>query len=206
MNRDAIVAQVERYYTGRLRQHGATPAGVDWNSEQSQLLRFAQLMKVAPEGEAFSLLDYGCGYGALFQHLREQGRQVSYLGFDVSAEMAEQGRQLHGAAGARFVSDAAAVEPADYAVASGIFNVRLEVGLEPWKAYVEETIDKLNALSTRGFAFNVLTGYADPEKMRPDLYYADPLALFDRCKRRYSRFVSLLHDYPLYEFTILVRK
>ena len=44
-----------------------------------------------------------------------------------------------------------------------------------------------------------------PERMRPDLYYADPCRLFDHCKRRYSRHVALLHDYGLYEFTILVR-
>ena len=42
--------------------------------------------------------------------------------------------------------------------------------------------------------------------MRPDLYYPDPGAVFDRCMRRYSRHVALLHDYGLYEFTILVRK
>ena len=49
-------------------------------------------------------------------------------------------------------------------------------------------------------------GYADAERKRPDLYYADPLALFDHCKRRYSREVALLHDYGLYEFTMIVRK
>ena len=42
--------------------------------------------------------------------------------------------------------------------------------------------------------------------MRPDLYYADPCRLFDLCKRRYAKNVALLHDYGLYEFTILVRK
>jgi hypothetical protein len=42
--------------------------------------------------------------------------------------------------------------------------------------------------------------------MRNYLYYADPCALFDLCKRRYSKHVALLHDYGLYEFTILVRK
>ena len=41
--------------------------------------------------------------------------------------------------------------------------------------------------------------------MRPDLFYADPCWLFDQCKRRHSRDVALLHDYGLYEFTILVR-
>ena len=57
-----------------------------------------------------------------------------------------------------------------------------------------------------GFAFNCLTSYSDAHKMRDYLYYADPCALFDLCKRRYSRYVALLHDYKLYEFTILVRK
>ena len=51
----------------------------------------------------------------------------------------------------------------------------------------------------------MLTSYSDPDRMRPDLYYGDPCRLFDHCKRRYSRHVALLHDYGLYEFTILVR-
>ncbi|KAQ37574.1 hypothetical protein AJ39_03274, partial [Mycobacterium tuberculosis MD14844] len=63
-----------------------------------------------------------------------------------------------------------------------------------------------NAASRRGFSFNCLTSYSDASKMRDDLYYADPCALFDLCKRRYSKSVALLHDYGLYEFTILVRK
>jgi hypothetical protein len=42
--------------------------------------------------------------------------------------------------------------------------------------------------------------------MRDDLYYADPCELFDHCKRQHSRNVALLHDYTLYEFTILVRR
>ena len=37
--------------------------------------------------------------------------------------------------------------------------------------------------------------------MRADLYYADPRAFFDLCKRHYSKQVALLHDYGLYEFT-----
>jgi hypothetical protein len=52
----------------------------------------------------------------------------------------------------------------------------------------------------------MLTSYADREKQRSDLYYADPMFFFDYCKRRFSPRIALLHDYPLYEFTILVRK
>ena len=39
-----------------------------------------------------------------------------------------------------------------------------------------------------------------------DLYYADPLDLFDYCKRNFSKNVALLHDYRLYDFTLIVRK
>jgi hypothetical protein len=67
------------------------------------------------------------------------------------------------------------------------------------------TISDLASLGSRGFAFNALTTYSDADRQRPDLYYADPLVCFDHCRRTFSRFVTLLHDYPLYEFTMLVR-
>lgn len=64
----------------------------------------------------------------------------------------------------------------------------------------------LDQTSRLGFAFNCLTSYFDEDKKRDYLYYADPGIVFDLCKRRYSRNVAVLHDYGLYEFTILVRK
>ncbi len=41
--------------------------------------------------------------------------------------------------------------------------------------------------------------------MRTDLYYGDPIFFFEHCRTTFGRHVALLHDYPLYEFTILVR-
>jgi hypothetical protein len=52
----------------------------------------------------------------------------------------------------------------------------------------------------------MLTSYSDPDRMRSDLYYGDPCLFFDHCKRTYSKQVALLHDYGLYEFTVIVRK
>lgn len=75
-----------------------------------------------------------------------------------------------------------------------------------WFNYLQETLDSLDRFSRRGFSFNCLTSYSDEDRKRDYLYYADPCQLFDLCKRRYSRQVALLHDYGLYEFTILVRK
>ena len=104
-----------------------------------------------------------------------------------------------------FTNRASELPRVDYAVASGIFNVRLEASEELWHGHVVATLGRLGELSRRGFAFNMLTRYADRELLRDYLYYADPSRYFELCKETWSRNVSLLHDYDLYEFTVLVR-
>lgn len=202
-----LLTEVADYYTSRLAEHGATARGVDWNGEAGQTLRFEQLCRIAEPGTPSSFNDLGCGYGALLDHLDASYRDVTYTGIDVSAEMVRAADERHGGrAGVRFVCAARPDREADYGMASGIFNVRLSRSNDEWWTYFEATLDALAETSRRGFAFNCLTSYSDAEKMRDYLYYADPCRVFDLCKRRYSRNVALLHDYGLYEFTILVRK
>jgi SAM-dependent methyltransferase len=200
-----LLRQTRQYYDGKLAEHGPTARGVDWNSEESQRLRFRELMRVLEDDPDASVLDYGCGYGALRSYLRERGHRGPYVGFDISQRMIDAAHASNPDPTARFVSDRGTLARADYTLASGIFNVKQTASDERWQQYVLETIEDLAALSSGGFAFNALSSYSDPEKRRSDLYYADPLGLFDHCKRRVSRFVSLLHDTPLYEFTLLVR-
>jgi hypothetical protein len=207
MTNRAALERVEEYYTARLAAHGPQPGGVDWNSTESQVLRFVQLLRLLPPGAGVSLVDYGCGYGGLADHLVAQGVSFRYQGYDISRAMIDEACKLHAhLPNCRFTSDRSALETADYALASGVFNVRLTTPEEEWAGYVLQTLGELDELGRQGFAFNVLTRYADAGRMRPDLYYADPCALFDYCKRRFSRNVALLHDYDLYEFTVLVRK
>lgn len=206
MSFDAITAKVARYYSDRLRQHGATAGGVDWNSEESQTLRFVQLAKLLPTGEAYSVVDYGCGYGAMVEFLEHRGDPFDYQGFDISSDMLDLAQRKNGSASRRFTSDEAALQPADYAIASGIFNVKLDTAVDDWSDYVMDTLARIDRLGNRGLAFNMLTSYSDADRMRPDLFYGDPRLFFDHAKRNFSKQVALLHDYGLYEFTILVRK
>ena len=206
MTDSRILADVAEYYRGKLRQFGATPTGVDWKDEASQNTRFDQLLQLVAD-PARSLVDFGCGVGALLGHMRGRGLTGPYRGIDIEAEMIA-------AAATRWAEEPAAVfeigaspsRAADYAVASGIFNVRLRHDEAIWRAHVLGVLAEMDRSSRLGFAFNCLTSYADADRMRSDLYYADPCFYFDLCKRNYSRHVALLHDYGLYEFTIIVRK
>lgn len=203
-----LLTDVAMYYSEKLAEHGDNPRGVDWNGEESQKIRFEQLCKlINPERLAFSLNDLGCGYGALLDYLRVRHPAYTYTGIDVSCEMIASAERRHAAdAEARFITSAEPDQLSDYSVASGIFNVRLGRTDAEWLDYLQATLDILDRTSRLGFAFNCLTLYSDEDKKRDYLYYADPCRLFDLCKKRYSRQVALLHDYGLYEFTILIRK
>jgi len=212
--KSSLLSEVATYYTEKLKVHGETPHGVDWNSEESQSLRFEQLCKIIGIGKKgdFSLNDLGCGYGALLDYLHNKYSMSSYLGVDVSKNMILSAESRHvksrhvASVLVRFLTAAQPDIEADYGVASGIFNVRLSRTDNEWYGYLQDTLDELDRTSRFGFAFNCLTSYSDEDKKRDYLYYADPCKIFDLCKRRYSRQVALLHDYGLYEFTILVRK
>jgi SAM-dependent methyltransferase len=203
----SILTEVENYYTAKILEYGETPRGVDWNSEDSQFLRFDQLSKIISKAGNFSLNDIGCGFGSLLDYLENRFSDFRYQGCDISAEMIRAAKNRNsGKQHAEFIISSSPSQVAEFSVASGIFNVKQDRSDAEWLEYLKATLDVLNKHSKMGFAFNCLTSYSDKEKMRGDLYYADPCQLFDFCKRRYSRHVSLLHDYGLYEFTILVRK
>ena len=73
-----LLIEVAEYYTSKLAQHGETPRGVDWNGEQSQMLRFEQLSKIVDTSTQFSINDLGCGYGALYDFLAHKYESFSY--------------------------------------------------------------------------------------------------------------------------------
>lgn len=203
-----LLDEVARYYSDKLAEHGTTPRGVDWNGEEAQTVRFKELCRIVePQDEAVSVNDLGCGYGALLEYLSPRYRVSSYLGVDVSEDMVRSAiARHHESTNARFEVGRKPSAKAAYGIASGIFNVRQERTDAEWLEYLKATLEALNETSERGFAFNCMTSYSDEDKKRDYLYYADPCQIFDLCKRRFSRQVALLHDYGLYEFTILVRK
>lgn len=198
--------RVKSYFDKRIQEHGASPRGADWNGEESQNTRFDQLLKII-EIPSFSILDYGCGTGALADYIVQKGLSALYYGFDILESAVAMAQSIHaGRPNMTFTLDPDTLPVCDYTVASGIFNVRGEQSFEDWTNYVLGVLHHFDRLSRRGFASNFLTKYSDADRMRSDLYYADPLYLFDFCKRNFSKNVALLHDYRIFDFTLIVRK
>ncbi|TYL91748.1 methyltransferase domain-containing protein [Bradyrhizobium rifense] len=202
----AILPQVASYYASKLELHGTTSQGVDWNGNASHDRRHRQFLRLLEGSSNASVLDLGCGFGDFLRFLRSEGFQGRFTGYDIAASMIEKARELFGEGEDRqWRIGSEPEEVADFAIASGIFNVKGDVPTEAWIDYVDDTLDILARAGRRGFAFNILSLSSDPERRRPHLYYADPVAMLRHCLAKYGRSVALLQDYELYEFTLLVR-
>jgi len=200
----ALHSEVERYYTQRVRAHGASPRGVDWSCLPTQELRFVQLLKVCDFSTPFSLNDIGCGYGALLSFLGKRHRRarVDYMGVDLSPamiEIATCGWRRHRRH--QFAIAPGATRIADYSVASGIFNVKLSRGRREWERLIARTLLDMHAHSRLGFAVNFLaTGGLDV----PELYCTPARPWVRFCEALGAR-VEVLDQYGLRETTLLVR-
>ena len=208
----AILQDVERYYSAKVRRHGATALGVDWNSPMSQRLRFVQLLKVVDwRATPLSLHDLGCGYGALLDHLgdRHPDASLRYLGSDLSQPMIEHARRLWaGCSDARFELATMPLPPADYTVASGIFNVCLGHARTAWDRHVATTLTHMHAGSHRGFAVNFMTPRALIERpsAASQLYAVEPGHWMAYCADHLRCEVQCVQNYGLNEFTLLATR
>ena len=199
---------IRQYFSNTLKDHGPTSKGVDWNSLEAHEARFFQLTKILPLDQPFSIMDYGCGYGELINYLdKHHFPYSSYIGYDILEDMITAARDVFSShARCFFTSQLSEVPEVDYATACGVFNMKLDADYDEWTEFVIRSLLEMNNRVRMGFSVNFLTKYSDVEKMRSDLYYADPCYLFDYAKRNFSRNVALLHDYNLFDFTLLVRK
>ena len=200
---------VSAYDSGTWQRFGAMPLGVDWPNRLNQELRLVQLLKVCDLSAPRSLNDVGCGYGALRTLLSRRHRraQIDLLGTDVSPAMvAAARRRWRHRADCAFEVAEGAVRLADYSLASGIFNVKLDCPLPEWEALVARTLDNLQRHSRLGYAVNFIAPPAPGQASPPELYRPAAERWLDHiADTQPGAGVTVLRGYGLPEYTLLVR-
>lgn len=203
-----LYSDIEQYYSQKVKNHGPTPLGVDWPCLPTQELRFVQLLRLCDLEASFSLNDIGCGYGAMLAFLgkRYRRKKIDYLGVDLSLAMITEARRLwHKRRYTEFLVANTSPRVADYSVASGIFNVKLNQPEALWTQFIERTLAAMHATSRRGFAVNFLAPLANGVTGKPELYRASS-ALWGRyCEQELGATVEILESYGMREYTLLVR-
>lgn len=200
-----ITKALRDHYARAFRAHGATAKGVDWGEKAADLaLRYDKMAAVMPAGEAdpVSLLDVGCGFGGLCDHLLARNIAADYTGIDVVADMIGAARARHPQA--RFIlGDILAANELgqyDYVVCNGILTQKLDAPAAEMDAFAAALIRRMFALCRKGIAFNVMTTKVN--YFANNLYYRNPAELFAWCLSEVTRHIRIDHAYPLYEYTM----
>ncbi|MAN79408.1 MAG: SAM-dependent methyltransferase [Rhodospirillaceae bacterium] len=205
-----LLKPVARSYERRLAELGPDARAVFWKSEDHQLVRFERLYDVIDPADeqagGISVADFGCGYGALFDFLKDSPalRGGTYVGYDMSSKMVEAARARIRDPRARFLQKITVTEPADYVFACGTYNMHMGANIDEWADYVKESLRELWAMTDKTFAFNLLR--ADAVERYQGLFYVDGDEFLTFCKTELSPRTTMTNDTPLPDFTFIVRR
>ncbi|MFA6091797.1 MAG: class I SAM-dependent methyltransferase [Elusimicrobiota bacterium] len=193
---------IRALYNDRYAEKGRSHETVGWSSRKDQRLRFEMLFRGLPiHGK--TLLDVGCGLGDLIPFLDEKtGKDYEYLGTDISESLIADAEKTFGGPHRRFlVADILEQElpKADIVVLSGALNFRIADNM----SHARSMLRKMFELSNETAAANFLSSFVDFQ--HPKNFHYPPGELFDFSKTL-TRWVSLHHDYPLWEFTLQLHR
>ncbi len=143
----------EKFYSSAVKAHGVCAKGLNWLSQESQLVRFDAILELLPQDlKSFSVADAGCGFGDFYLYLNEKNKTPKeYVGVDSiqeTAAIASKKTQCD-----IIVADVTRdkLPTKDYYVCSGALNI-----LTAFETYL--FIQNCYKSSKRGFIFNALHG------------------------------------------------
>ncbi|MBF0603467.1 MAG: class I SAM-dependent methyltransferase [Nitrospirae bacterium] len=194
--------RIRELYGNRLKDLGPVVETVGWRSKEDQVLRF-QVLTRGITLRGCRVMDVGCGLGDLIPFLDQQtGGDYDYLGIDLTPTLVDTAQSLYGGPGRRFLTgdilqmdDLSSV---DVVLMSGALSFRIGDNV----AFAKTMLERMFALSRGVVAANFLTSYVDYQ-LEKNFHY--PPELLFSFSKSLTRWVTLMHDYPLWEFTLQLR-
>jgi SAM-dependent methyltransferase len=186
-------------YEGRLDLFGHDAKTVGWKNRADQCLRFSILCR-GLDLNGKSILDVGCGLGDFVSFMDERGfRPREYVGVDISPRLMQHAASRFGREDRRFLAidflEASDLGQFDIVLCSGALSFRVHDNV----TVAETMMRKMFELCREAAVVNFLSSYVDFQL--PKNFHYQPEAIF-AFGRSLTRWVSLHHDYPLYEFSL----
>jgi ubiquinone/menaquinone biosynthesis C-methylase UbiE len=189
-------AALSHLYESRFAALGRDVRALGWKNSADQRLRFGVLCDIGDLRGA-SICDVGCGFGDLIPYLNGRFGNFSYTGVDITPSFIVEASRLYPehCFVCSDIQDFAPDNEFDYFLLSGALNWRVQNNWSMTTAVIRLLFERCR----KGVALNVLTSYVNFE--HPANYHHSPERLFTFA-RQLTPWVTLRHDYRLWEFTI----
>lgn len=196
--------RIASFYNEKCKELGDDIGSVGWKDKKSQFLRFEMLFReLSVKGKR--ILDLGCGFGDLVEYLdKKADGSFSYIGVDISKAHLEIARQKHTRNNVEFREGdifglSFEESEIDIVVESGMLNYKHSNNME----YTEKVLRESYRIAREAVSFNFLTDRVDYQ-LEKNFHYS-PEKLLESALG-HTPYVCLYNDYPLYEFTLILKK
>jgi SAM-dependent methyltransferase len=189
-------------YEGRLEEYGHDVKTVGWGSVEDQYFRFDMLLR-GVDCNNKSILDLGCGLGDFVGYLKQKNiKNFTYTGIDLSKKIIEKAKEKYQDNSCHFFAKNVLndeLPKADIVIISGM----LTFNIKGTKVNIRKIMQKMFDSTNEILAINFMSTYVDFE-LEKNLHFP-PEEIFNHAKK-ITQWVNIYHDYPLYEFTIQLKR
>jgi SAM-dependent methyltransferase len=176
------------FYNRHLKDFGDAPQAVRWTHE-GQIHRYETLIGIAGDIHSKKILDFGCGKGDFYGHIREKGIFVNYCGIDINENLIDLARSKYPDAEfvAMDIDETELSRDFDIIFVCGVFNLRIAGIEESMKILLKKLFRRCN----EALHINLLTYYIPQRNI--ELFYVKPEEILQLTITELSRSVMLLH-------------
>ncbi len=203
IDKEAVISR----YTERFKDYGYSPQSLGW-TKGKQGLRYDILSSQWDMRNA-SVLDLGCGFADLFNHLDKKFNLSKYYGIELVPALYEEAKARHADNKKVQLFQASVLDldletligQVDYVLISGLFNFKLQ-GSDNYE-FVEEVLKKYMTVTRKGIAADFLSNKVDFQY--DYTFHNDPAKIID-IAYKFSRNIVLRNDYFPFEFAVFINK
>lgn len=201
--------QISNIYNKRFDTFNNTPKGVFWNSKLSQDLRLNIILdKILQntKSDEFSIADIGCGYGRLYEIIKERKLdvKVQYHGFDINQKIISFCKNNNNYENVEFAINTCPFKKTDYVVMSGTYNLAPTNNITLWEDYIIKNLTSNWKLVEKAMIFNCLI--KEKRKIEKKLYYTELSWIQKICERNFCDPEVIKHNLLKDDITIILKK
>lgn len=196
----------KRIFSKLYATHRGSPMATSSETAEHKRLRFDLITDLVRADDDFSIHDVGMGLADLYAFMREKfdDKSFMYSGTEIICEYVEEVARRHPEIQVfnRDIAQEAPTESYDWVVLSGVFHQRRESTIPEWEAFASELLKNCFSMARKGIAWNFISPFVD--FYQTEVYYSNMYKWIQFIRDDLSRFFSLRHDYPLFEYTLYV--
>ena len=201
--------QISSIYNKRFDNYNNTPKGVFWNSKLSQDLRLNiildKMLKISQRND-FSISDVGCGYGRLYEIIRDRNLdgKVEYQGFDINQKLINFCKNNKDFKNVKFAISTFPINKTDYIVMSGTYNLAPTNNISLWEDYIIKNLKNNWKFVKKAMIFNCLI--REKKQINKTLYFTELSWIKKICEENFCQPIIIKHQMLKEDITVILKK